>query len=160
MRCPRMTRLRRYGDDGNLNGFLAQSPPLEQLLRCRQSPTEGGVELVRIARAAGRIDVIMELLRGGRIKNVAGLLERRKCIGVEHLRPKIAVISRGVAVAREYVLEMSGPVAHDDLARHADARERLLLEAADVEGFIGRGAKMHVEIDEGRGDVFHRRLPL
>src|SRR6266508_6859824 len=104
--------------------------------------------------------MIMELLRGAGIKDVAGLLERRKSIRVEYLRPQIAVIGRGVAAAREYVLEVGGPVAHDDLVWHADARESSLLEAADVEGLVGGGPKMDVEIDKRRGDVFHGRLAL
>ena len=102
----------------------------------------------------------MELLGSAGIEDVAGLLERRKRIRVEHLRPQIAVIGGGVAVAREYVLEVGGPVAHDDLVRHADARKRGLLETADVEDLIGLGPNMDVEIDKGRGDVFHGRLAL
>src|SRR4029450_9462950 len=101
--------------------------------------------------------MIMELLRGVGIEDVAGLLERRKRIRVEHLRPQIAVIGRGVAVAREYVLEVGGPVAHDDLVWHADARESSLLEAADVEGLGGGGPKMDVDIYKPRGDLFYGR---
>src|SRR6266487_5975977 len=89
--------------------------------------------------------MIVELLGGAGIKDVASLLERRKCIRVEHLRPQIAVIGGGVAVAREYVLEVGGPVAHDDLVWHTDTRERGLLEAADVEDLIGLGPKMRSE---------------
>ena len=55
---------------------------------------------------------------------------------------------------------MGGPVPHDELGRHADARERGRLEAADVEGCVGRALKMDIEIDQRRGDVFHRRLAL
>ena len=87
--------------ESNLSGVLAQSPSLEQPVRRRQSPTEGGVEFDRVARAAGGIDMIMELLRRAGMKDVAGLLECRKGVGIEHLRPQIAVISRGIAVARE-----------------------------------------------------------
>src|SRR4030095_3171405 len=104
--------------------------------------------------------MIMELLRGVGIEDVAGLLERRKRIRVEYLRPQIAVIGRGVTAAREYVMEVGGPVAHDDLVWHADPRESGLLEADDVEALIGRGPKMDVEIDKRRGDVFHGRLAL
>src|ERR1700757_1741126 len=102
----------------------------------------------------------MELLRGCRIKDVADLLERCKCICVEHLRPQIAVIGCGVAAACKYVLEVDGPVAHHDLGGHTDAREHRLFEVDDVESFIGPGLKMDVEIDQCGGYVFHRRLTL
>src|SRR5436190_21536936 len=102
----------------------------------------------------------MKLLRGCRIEDVANLLERRKRICVEHLRPHIAVIGRGVTAPCKYVLEVDGPVTHDDLGRHADARERRLFEGGDVEGLVGPALKMDLEIDEGRGDVFHGCLTL
>ena len=108
--------------------------------RRRSSPSgvgmpaaEGGVELDRIARAAGGIDMIAQVLRGAGIEDVAGFLERGEGVGVQHLRPHIAVIGRGVAAAGEHVLEVGGAVAHDDFGRHADARERVVLEGADVE---------------------------
>src|SRR6516165_2527745 len=101
--------------DRNLSGALAQPPLLEQAVGRRQSPAEGGVELNRIARAAGGVDMIMQLVRDAGIKDVAGLLERREGIGVEHLRPQIAVVGRGVAGARKYVLDMGGSVADDVL---------------------------------------------
>src|SRR5215831_7090548 len=146
----RATTLKMREVDGNLSGVLAQPPPLEQALGRRQAPAEGGVELGRIARAAGGVDMIMQLLRDAGIKDVAGLLERRERVGVEHLRPQIAVVGRGVAGARKYVLEVGGSVTHDDLGRHAVARERSLLEAIDVEGVADRGLEMQVEVDERR----------
>src|SRR5262249_31350142 len=158
----RATTLKMRELAGNLSSVLAQPPPLEQAVGRRQSPAEVGVELGRSARIASGVDMIMQLLRDAGVKDVASLLERREGVGVEHLRPQIAVVGRGVAGAREYVLEMGGSVAHDDLGRHADAREHSLLEAVDVEGLgaAGRGLEMEVEIDERRGDVFHRRLAL
>src|SRR5262249_47932972 len=88
--------------DGNLSGVLAQPPPPEQPVGRRQTPTKGGVEVGRVARAAGRVDIIMQALRDAGVEDIAGLLERRESVGVEHLRPQIAVIGRGVAGAREY----------------------------------------------------------
>src|SRR5262249_4430202 len=144
----RATTLKMRALASNLSSVLAQPPPLEQALGRRQSPAEGGVELGRIARATGGVDMIMQLVRDAGVKDVAGLLERREGVGVEHLRPQIAVVGRGIAGAGKYVLEVGGSVTHDDLGRHADARERSLLEAVDVEGVAGRRLEMQVEVDE------------
>src|SRR5262249_36837861 len=124
--------------DGNLGGVLAQPSPSEQPVGRRQTPTKGGVEVGRVARAAGGVD-IMQPLRDAGVEDIAGLLERREGVGVEHLRPQIAVIGRGVAGACEYVLEVGGSVAHDDFRGHADARKFSLLEAVDVEAVAGGG---------------------
>src|ERR1700730_8755896 len=156
----RATTVRCEELDGNLSGVLAQPPSPEQPVGRRQTPTKGGVEVGRVARATGGVDIIMQSLRDAGIEDIAGFLERREGVGVEHLRPQIAVIGRGVARAREYVLEVGGSVAHDDFRGHADARKFSLLEAVDVEAVAGRGLEMYIEIDERRGDVFHRRLAL
>src|SRR5262245_64908871 len=104
----RATTLKMREVDDNLSGVLAQPPPLEQALGRRQAPAEGGVELGRIARTAGGVDMIMQLLRDAGIKDVAGLLERRERVGVEHLRPQVAVVGRGIAGTGKYVLEEIG----------------------------------------------------
>ena len=57
-----------------------------------------------------------------RIEDVARLLEGAEAVGVEHLGPEIAVIGRGIAVAREDVLEMRRAVAHHHRRRHVDLR--------------------------------------
>ena len=93
------------------------------------------------------------------MEDVAGLLKRREGVGVDHLRPHVAVIGRRIAVAREHVGEMGRPVPHGDLGRHADARERGLLEARDVE-ILGARLRMDVEIDQRRGQVFDGRKAL
>src|SRR6516164_10392543 len=108
---------------GNLSGVLAQPPPPEQPFGRRQASAERGVELGWVARAAGGVDMIMQPLRDAGIEDIACLLERREGVGVEHLRPQIAVIGRGIAGAREYVLEVGGSMAHDDFRGHADARK-------------------------------------
>ncbi len=97
----------------------------------------------------------MQLARGGRIEDVAALLEGGEGVGVEHLRPHVAIVGRSIAAAGEYVPEMGGTVAHHDLRRHADAGERRLLKGGDVEAVAHR-LRMEVEIDQRRGDVFHR----
>src|SRR5258708_11799823 len=96
VRCEELT--------GNLGGVLAQPPPPEQPVGRRQAPTKGGVEVGRVARAAGGLDIIMQPLRDARIEDIAGLLERRARVRVQQLRPQIAAIGRSLARAREYVL--------------------------------------------------------
>src|SRR3981189_1396173 len=111
-----------------LRSDLRQSPPPEQPIWRRQPTAEGGVEFDRIARAAGGVDVLPQVLRSTGIENVAGFLERGKSVGVQHLRPHIAVISRGAAAAGEHVLEVGGAVADDNFSRNADARRRVVPE--------------------------------
>src|SRR5215472_8679068 len=118
------TPLWRAEKSGNgLRRGLEQSAPLEQAVGRRQATAEQGVELGRIACAAGRVDVRVQLARGRAVEDVAALLERGEGVGVEHLRPHVAVIARGVTAAGEDVPEMGGAVPHHDLGRHADARE-------------------------------------
>ena len=57
-----------------------------------------------------------------RIEGVARLLEGLEGVGVHHLGPHVAVIARGIAVAREDMGEMRGRVAHPDGVRHAQTR--------------------------------------
>ena len=54
---------------------------------------------------------------------------------------------------------MRRPVAHRDLGRHADARQRLALERCRVEG-LGRRQQMDVEVDRGRRHIFDRGKAL
>src|SRR5262249_15854784 len=61
---------------GNLGGVLAQPPPPEQPVGRRQASAKRGVELGRVARAAGGVDMIMQPLRDAGIEDIAGLLER------------------------------------------------------------------------------------
>src|SRR6478609_11643930 len=68
-----------------LGDFLAQPAPPQQPLGRRHAAAEGGVELDRIARATGGIDVIAQVLRGTGIEDVAGLLERGEGVRVQHL---------------------------------------------------------------------------
>ena len=56
------------------------------------------------------------------IEDVARLLEGRERVGVHHLRPQVAVVARRIAA--HDVQEVRDAVAHDDLARHAEALQR------------------------------------
>ena len=72
----------------------------------RASAAERLVGLRRIARAAGGIDVSRKRLRDRRIEHVAGLLESGESVGIEHLRPHVAVVGRRIAVAGEDMPEV------------------------------------------------------
>ncbi len=75
-------------------------------------------------------------------------------IGRERVRPEVAVVTGGVRVARKDVAELRRPVAHHDLARHAERGERLLLECVGVDVASAREVEFHV--DERAGQVFDR----
>ena len=100
--------------------------------------------------------MVAQLARRRRIEDVAGFLEGAERVGVEHLRPHIAVIGRRIAAAGKDMPEMRRAMTHDDLVRHADARHFLFLERGDVE-IVARFQRVEFEIDQGGGDIFHRR---
>ena len=119
-------------------------------------PRKGLVGLGRIARSAGGVDRLAQALRRGRIEDVAGLLEGLEGVGIEHLRPHVAVVGRRIAVAGEDMPEVGRPVAHGDLrpaCRCASSASRSNAAASIV---TRRGKRMQVEVDHGRGDIFDR----
>ena len=123
----------RCAQSGLRSHCLDKSPSPQQRVRRRQPAAEGDIGFFRLLRAAGGIDEAAQLLGRRLVENVARLLEGAEGIGVEHLRPHVAVIGRGIAAAGEDMREMRRPVAHDDLVRHADPVERRLLERGGVE---------------------------
>src|SRR5215472_3310094 len=96
---------------------------LEQRLDVWVSAAESTIGLGKVTRAADRIDVLEKPTGGFAIKRVVLLLERGKTVGVEHLGPKVAVVTRGVTVACENVKEMRGRVTRHNLLGHPNFRE-------------------------------------
>ena len=123
--------------------------------RARARGRETLIRRLVIAAAARRIDEIMQPPRDAGIENIAALLKRLEAVGVENLRPQIAVIAGRIAVARKDMLEMRRAVAHRNRVRHADARQLLSLESDDVE-VLRRRIEMEAEIDQRRGGIFDR----
>jgi hypothetical protein len=93
------------------------------------------------------------------VEHVAGLLEGVEGVGVEHLRPHVAVVARRVVVAGEDMAEVRRAVPHHDLLRHADAVERRPLEDRRVK-VVGAFQRMVVEVDDRRGSVLDRHEAL
>ena len=56
--------------------------------------------------------------------------------------------------------EVRRAVAHDDLVRHADARERLALERRGIDRFAGAGSEWKSRSTKARGEVFDRGKAL
>src|SRR6185436_14882604 len=81
------------GYSRRLRGF-EQAPPPQQRVGLRLAAAEGDIGILRVARAARRIDVVVQAFGGGGIEDVAGLLEGAERVGVHHLRPHVAVIAR------------------------------------------------------------------
>jgi hypothetical protein len=77
---------------GCLRGFQ-QAAAAQQRIRLRLAAAEGDVGLLRLARAARRVDVVVQTLCHRGVEDVAGLLERAERVGVHHLRPHVAVIT-------------------------------------------------------------------
>src|SRR5579884_2147835 len=90
------------------------------------APAKGAVELHRLTRVAGAIDLRKAGRRLG-VERIALLGESSEAVGVQHLRPHIGVIAGGVAASGEQMLEMGEAVAHADLLRQADRGKELAL---------------------------------
>ena len=111
------------------------------------APAEGAVGLGGIPGVADREHVPLEARGDVRVPRPARLLEGRPGVGGERLGPEVGVVARGVAVVRKEVEELRRAVAHDDLAGHADGRERLILEGARVDG-PGAGGEVELHVDD------------
>ena len=133
-----------------LRGF-EQAPPPQQRVRLRLAAAEGDIGVLRVARTARRIDVIMQAFGGGGIEDVAGLLEGAEGIGVHHLRPHVAVIAGRIVIAGEDMAELRGPVPQRDFRGHADLFQLRLLERCNVAAGLGR-LGVEFEVDQRRGD--------
>src|SRR3979409_1893943 len=73
-----------------------QAAATQQRVRLRLAATEGDIGVFWIARAARRIDVVVQPLCYSGIEDVAGLLEGAERVGVHHLGPHVAVIARRI----------------------------------------------------------------
>src|SRR6478735_3199277 len=81
-----------------LRGF-EQATPTQERVRLGLAAAEGDIGLLGLARAARRVDVVVQTFGSGRIEDVAGLLEGAEGVGVHHLRPHVAVIAGGIVIA-------------------------------------------------------------
>src|SRR5437868_3742237 len=85
-----------------LSGFHPRQPALaQQRLRPRRAAAEGGVGLVGLAAVAGGVDIVAQAFRQRGIEDVAAFLESLEAVGVERLRPEVAVIAGRIGRARE-----------------------------------------------------------
>src|SRR6202521_3889176 len=96
-------------------GRCQQAAAAQQGVRLRLPATKRDIGFFRIARAAGRIDVVVQALCGHGIENVASVLESAESVGIHHLGPHIAVVTRGVMIAGEDMAELLGPVPEGNL---------------------------------------------
>src|ERR1700722_17496595 len=96
----------------------------------------------------------MELSGQSWIEDVAALFERLEAVGVENLRPQIAVIG-GRITAGENMLEMRSAVTHGDPVGHADPLEFPPLERDHVH-IRWRRIEMELEIDQRRRGILDR----
>src|SRR5258708_24209230 len=68
-----------------------QAAAAQQRVGFGLAAAEGNVGIFRIARAARRIDVVVQPLGHRGVENVPGLLEGAERGGIPHLRPHLAV---------------------------------------------------------------------
>ena len=114
----------------------------------------------RDPRAAGCIDRLAQPLRRRRIENVAGLLEGREGIGIEHFRPHVAVIGRRHSRRRRRCAAKCGGRCRMAISSGMPMRDSALsLERRGVDALGGR-QRMEFEIDQARGDVLDRGKAL
>src|SRR6266704_1743690 len=92
---------------------------------------KGAIELHRVTRVAGAVNVFEPRRQFG-VEDIAGLGECRKAVGLDHLRPKISVITGGIAATCEQVLEMRRTVTQPDLLWYPHAIEEFALEPSEV----------------------------
>src|SRR5579859_2389269 len=122
------------------------------------APAERAVAVGRIDGVADGKDVLHQFVGDGAVVRTFRLGERLECVGRERVRPEVAVVAGRVGVAREDVAELWRPVTHHELARHAERRERFLLERAGVD--VARAGKVELHVDEGARQVFDGRKTL
>ena len=102
----------------------------------------------------------LQPLRNGGVEGAASLGEGAVAIGIEHLCPEVDVVARGVAAAREQMLEMHQPVVQPHAAGQALGGEQLALIGAGVGRRLGIGERMHRQIGDRAGGVAHRLIAL
>src|SRR5204862_3266465 len=90
---------------GRLGRFQQTASP-QQRIGLRLTAAERDVGVFGIARASGRIDVVVQAFGHLSIEDVAGLLERAEGVGVHHLGPHITVIAGGIVIAGKHVAEL------------------------------------------------------
>src|SRR6185437_9364171 len=81
------TAMRRAGPISGCLWNFKEAATAQQRVGLRLPAAEGDIGLFRIARAAGRIDVVVQAPCHRRIEDVAGFLEGAERVGVHHLRP-------------------------------------------------------------------------
>src|SRR5262245_11860395 len=79
---------------GARESLAFQTAAFEQGIDFGVTAAELAIGFGKVAGTARRVDVLVEPRRGSRIEGVAGFLEGAEAIGVEHLRPQIAVVAR------------------------------------------------------------------
>src|SRR5438445_662247 len=97
----------------------------------RVTPAKGAVRIRRIHRIARAEDVVVQPLRNRLVVRPAALEERLPRVRRKRVGPQVAVVARLVAVGED-VVELRRAVPHDDLARHAQLRERVPLALARI----------------------------
>src|SRR3569623_864627 len=71
----------------------------EQARHIRVAAAEQPVGFAEVARTAARVNVGVESFGRRRVERIAGLVEGSETVGVEHLRPQVAVVAGRIAVA-------------------------------------------------------------
>src|SRR5688572_1470295 len=124
---------------GGFNGLSGgEAARVEQGLNLRVAAAESAIRFAPIDRIAVGQDVLSQAIVGIRIPRPTGLHERLPRVRRHHVRPKVAVITGGVRIAAEQMIEMRKTVAQHHFARHAsDARERFVFERRDVVDAVG-----------------------
>src|SRR5208282_301445 len=150
---------------GSSREFAAGPPALRESALAHEraglgrTSAEARVSRLRVPEIAGGIDVPEQLRREIGVEDVAALLEGLEAVGVERLRPEIAVVARRVSAAAEDVLEMRRAVPHGDRLRHPEPLELLLLESDDV-GVPAIRSPVQSEVHQCGCAVLDRRKTL
>ena len=94
--------------------FSLETSILQQCVDLWLAAAEVAVHCHAVVNAAGGEDIAAELLGNLLVKDVASLLERLECIGIEYLGPHVAVVA-GAVTATHCVAEVCHAVAWQNL---------------------------------------------
>src|SRR3954471_14615780 len=77
-------------------GCFQQTTATQQGIGLRLPAPEGDIGVLGIARAARRVDVVMQAFGYRRIEDVTRFLKGAERIGVHHLGPHVAIVARRI----------------------------------------------------------------
>src|SRR5688572_17230687 len=156
----KVVKKRRREGEENLRVFAFWVVALIAFNRCHREPAffhecfhlrvaaaEVTVSFRGVDRVADGEDVLDEALPHLLVVRSFAFGECTVSVRRDHVRPEIAVISGRIAIARERVPELRRAVAHHQLPRHPESRERFALEFVRID--LLRAGQVQLHVDQG-----------